>query len=67
VFANDNITPVEVNGHNAVVFDFDNFIFRDLWDDVESKTRTLKQFKALERNLRPAPGAGLATLQLFEF
>jgi hypothetical protein len=49
IFNNENISVKEINGQTAVVFDFDNFVFADLWSQVESKKRTLKQFKAFTK------------------
>jgi exonuclease III len=46
VFANENIRITEIDGFLATVFDFDNFVFKDLWEDVEAGRRTLTQFKA---------------------
>ena len=46
VFANDNILVTEIGGQTAVLVDYDNFMFRDMWDQVEAGERTLTQFKA---------------------
>ena len=46
IFANDKLRQVEINNYSAVVVDFDNFIFKDLWNQVEDGNRTLTQFKA---------------------
>ncbi|HEX9692349.1 MAG TPA: endonuclease/exonuclease/phosphatase family protein [Gemmatimonadales bacterium] len=46
VFANENLPLTPINGQSAVVVDFDNFVFRRLWQQVEAGERTLSQFKA---------------------
>jgi len=46
IFANERVKQVDINDYSAVVVDFDNFMFKDLWSQVESKKRTLVQFKA---------------------
>ncbi len=49
IFNNENITVKEINSQTAVVVDFDNFLFQDLWEQVERKERTLTQFKAFTK------------------
>lgn len=46
VFTNENLSVTEINGQTAVAVDYDNFIFRDLWEQVRDARRTLTQFKA---------------------
>ena len=46
IFSNGSIEQVKINNHDATVVDFDNFIFKDLWQQVDNGTRTLAQFKA---------------------
>ena len=49
IFNNNNMVVKEIHNQTAVVVDFDNFIFKDLWKQVENKERTLVQFKAFTR------------------
>jgi hypothetical protein len=46
VFTNEKLKVVEIENQRAVVVDYDNFMFKDLWAQVISKERTLTQFKA---------------------
>jgi endonuclease/exonuclease/phosphatase family metal-dependent hydrolase len=46
VFTNDKLKVTKINNHQAVVVDFDNFILRNLWKQVEDGDRTLTDFKA---------------------
>jgi exonuclease III len=46
VFSNKNLEIQEIRGGKAVVVDFDNFLFADLWSDPR---RDLKDFKAWTR------------------
>lgn len=48
VFTNDQIEAVEIGGSAAVVVDFDNFMFPDLWSQVQDPNhpRDLTDFKA---------------------
>ena len=46
VFTNEKLKVVEIKNQTAVVVDYDNFLFKDLWKQVEAKKRTLAQFKA---------------------
>lgn len=46
VFTNDKLKVTKIQKRDAVVVDYDNFIFHDLWADVEAKKRTRKQFRA---------------------
>ncbi len=45
VFTNEQLKVTKIQKRDAVVVDFDNFIFHDLWADVKTKKRTLKQFR----------------------
>ncbi|MFQ5480655.1 MAG: hypothetical protein ACE5DW_05200 [Thermodesulfobacteriota bacterium] len=49
VFTNDTLKVVKVMDAEAVVVDYDNFCFADLWKQKEEGTRTLAQFKAWTR------------------
>lgn len=46
IFSNSKLKQKKIKGHNAVVVDFDNFVFPELWQQVESGKRTLPDFKA---------------------
>ncbi len=46
VFTNAALDTVPINGRPAVVVDFDNFMFRELWAETKTGTRTLTDFKA---------------------
>ena len=46
VFSNDQLKIVKINNQKATVVDYDNFIFKDLWNEVQNGTKTLTQFKA---------------------
>ena len=46
VFTNEDLNIVEINHQKAVVVDYDNFVFHDLWEEVKNGHRTLEQFKA---------------------
>lgn len=46
VFTNDKLKVTKINNQSAVVVDFDNFVFRDLWVQTTAGTRTLSDFKA---------------------
>jgi exonuclease III len=46
VFTNEVLTGVPINGRPAVVVDFDNFMFRQLWQEKETGLRTMVDFKA---------------------
>lgn len=46
VFTNEVLETVPINGRPAVVVDFDNFMFRQLWAETETGARTLTDFKA---------------------
>jgi exonuclease III len=45
-FTGEGLRTVKIKGQDAVVVDFDNFVFKDLWADVDEGVRTLKDFKA---------------------
>ena len=45
-FTNELLKVTQINDHPAVVVDFDNFVFQDLWEKVEAGNRTKVQFKA---------------------
>lgn len=49
VFANDSLTTTGINGYPATVVDYDNFMFRDLWQQVQRKEKRLSDFKAWTR------------------
>jgi hypothetical protein len=46
VFTNENLEIVPINDRDSVVVDFDNFMFRRLWQEKEEGLRTLTDFKA---------------------
>lgn len=49
VFTNKKLKVKEIKGQTAVVVDYDNFVFRDLWAEIEAGTRSMAQFKAWAR------------------
>lgn len=46
VFTAEGLDVTKIRNQSAVVVDFDNFVFRDLWADVSRGTRTVGDFKA---------------------
>lgn len=46
VFTNNKTKVTKINGLKATVVDYDNYLFKNLWDD---QTKTLSQFKAWTR------------------
>jgi hypothetical protein len=49
IFTKETADLIKIKNQKAVVVDYDNFVFADLWQQVQAGTRTLSDFKGWVR------------------